>query len=140
MRLLEIVFSACRHEAHCIHLLLASNGAFILRPVCLLETASYFFPPADLLQRKYAQSNIISRSRQRSNGFGKTTAKVRFFNAKSQSRQDFIKTPRFFALLGQKLHFLRQNFIFLCVLASSLAACGLSRTTTVPDTPWHCAA
>ena len=43
-------------------LLLAPNGAFILRPVRLLETASYFFPPADFLQRKYGQSNIITRS------------------------------------------------------------------------------
>ncbi len=42
-------------------LLLASNGAFILRPIRLLETASYFFPPADFLQRKYGQSNIICR-------------------------------------------------------------------------------
>jgi len=42
-------------------LLLASNGAFILRPVRLLETASYFFPPTDFLQRRYGQSNIICR-------------------------------------------------------------------------------
>ena len=40
---------------------LASNGAFILRPVRLLETASYFFPPADFLQRLYGESNIICR-------------------------------------------------------------------------------
>jgi hypothetical protein len=42
-------------------LLLAPNGAFILRPVRLLETASYFFPPADFLYRKYKRSNIIIR-------------------------------------------------------------------------------
>jgi Uncharacterised nucleotidyltransferase len=42
-------------------LLLASNGAFILRPIRLLETASYFFPPADFLERKYGQSNILCR-------------------------------------------------------------------------------
>src|SRR5687768_2872892 len=41
---------------------LASNGAFILRPVRLLETASYFFPPADFLQRLYGESNIICRT------------------------------------------------------------------------------
>ena len=42
-------------------LLLASNGAFILRPVRILESASYFFPPADFLQRKYKRSNIVIR-------------------------------------------------------------------------------
>lgn len=42
-------------------LLLASNGAFILRPIRLLETVSCFFPPADFLQRKYGQSNIVCR-------------------------------------------------------------------------------
>ena len=42
-------------------LMLASNGAFILRPVRLLETASYFFPPADFLNRKYGNSNIFMR-------------------------------------------------------------------------------
>jgi hypothetical protein len=42
-------------------LLLASNGAFILRPIRLLETASYFFPPADFLHRKYGTSNIVCR-------------------------------------------------------------------------------
>jgi hypothetical protein len=42
-------------------LMLASNGAFILRPVRLLETASYFFPPADFLQRIYGASNIVCR-------------------------------------------------------------------------------
>ena len=42
-------------------LLLASNGAFILRPVRLLETASYFIPPADFLQRRYGVSNFVCR-------------------------------------------------------------------------------
>lgn len=42
-------------------LLLASNGAFILRPIRMLETASYFFPPADFLQRKYGTSNMVCR-------------------------------------------------------------------------------
>ena len=37
---------------------LASNGAFILRPVRLLETASYFFPPKDFLCRRYGKANI----------------------------------------------------------------------------------
>jgi len=40
---------------------LASNGAFILRPIRLLETVSYFFPPADFLQRRYGASNIVCR-------------------------------------------------------------------------------
>ena len=42
-------------------LMLASNGAFILRPVRLLETASYFFPPADFLQRRYGATSIGCR-------------------------------------------------------------------------------
>lgn len=42
-------------------LMLASNGAFILRPVRLLETVSYFFPPADFLQRHYQKTNIFIR-------------------------------------------------------------------------------
>jgi hypothetical protein len=44
-------------------LLLAPNGAFILRPIRMLETASYFFPPADFLQRKYGTANIACRIR-----------------------------------------------------------------------------
>lgn len=40
---------------------LASNGAFILRPVRLLDTASYFFPPANFLQRSYGATNIVCR-------------------------------------------------------------------------------
>jgi putative nucleotidyltransferase-like protein len=43
-------------------LLLAPNGAFILRPIRTLETTSYFFPPADFLQRKYGISNIARRT------------------------------------------------------------------------------
>ena len=42
-------------------LMLASNGAFILRPVRLLETASYFFPPADFLSRRYGNANAATR-------------------------------------------------------------------------------
>jgi hypothetical protein len=42
-------------------LLLAPNGAFILRPIRMVETASYFFPPADFLQRKYGTSNMVCR-------------------------------------------------------------------------------
>ena len=42
-------------------LMLASNGAFILRPVRLLETASYFFPPADFLTRRYSKANVAIR-------------------------------------------------------------------------------
>ena len=41
---------------------LASNGAFILRPVRLLETASYFFPPADFLKRRYGKANPVIRT------------------------------------------------------------------------------
>jgi len=42
-------------------LLLASNGAFILRPIRMLETISYFFPPSDFLYRRYRQTNFITR-------------------------------------------------------------------------------
>ena len=42
-------------------LMLASNGAFILRPVRLLETASYFFPPTDFLKRRYGKANFVIR-------------------------------------------------------------------------------
>jgi hypothetical protein len=42
-------------------LMLASNGAFILRPVRLLETASHFFPPEDFLIRRYGKANIFMR-------------------------------------------------------------------------------
>ena len=40
---------------------LTSNGAFILRPVRLLETASYFFPPEDFLNRRYGKANLPMR-------------------------------------------------------------------------------
>ena len=44
-------------------LLLASNGAFILRPIRILETLTYFFPPSDFLQRRYAKDNFALRIR-----------------------------------------------------------------------------
>lgn len=43
-------------------LLLAPNGAFILRPIRILETLSYFFPPADFLKRRYGTSTLITRT------------------------------------------------------------------------------
>ncbi|HJR78979.1 MAG TPA: nucleotidyltransferase family protein [Anaerolineales bacterium] len=43
-------------------LLLAPNGAFILRPIRILETMSYFFPPADFLKRRYGTSTLITRA------------------------------------------------------------------------------
>ena len=42
-------------------LMLASNGAFILRPVRLLETASYFFPASDFLTRRYGKATVAIR-------------------------------------------------------------------------------
>jgi hypothetical protein len=45
------------------NLLLAHNSAFILRPIRLLETISYFFPPSDFLRRRYRQTNFITRIR-----------------------------------------------------------------------------
>jgi hypothetical protein len=44
-------------------LLLASNGAFILRPIRMLETLSYFFPPADFLRRRYQEADLSTRTR-----------------------------------------------------------------------------
>jgi putative nucleotidyltransferase-like protein len=39
----------------------APNGAFILRPVRLLETASYFFASADFLRRRYGRDSLSTR-------------------------------------------------------------------------------
>jgi hypothetical protein len=43
-------------------LLFASNGAFILRPIRMLETISYFFPASDFLYRRYGKANLLMRS------------------------------------------------------------------------------
>jgi hypothetical protein len=45
------------------NLLLAPNGAFILRPIRMLETISYFFPPANFLRRRYRQASLATRIR-----------------------------------------------------------------------------
>ena len=37
--------------------LLVTNGAFILRPIRLIESASYFFPPRDFLERRYGSAH-----------------------------------------------------------------------------------
>jgi hypothetical protein len=52
-----------RQESRIWKLLLAPNGAFILRPVRVLETISYVFPPADFLRRRYRRRNFITRIR-----------------------------------------------------------------------------
>lgn len=57
----ELVTYEGRQVSRFWKLMLASNGAFILRPVRLLETASYFFPPADFLKRRYGKANVIVR-------------------------------------------------------------------------------
>ena len=44
-------------------LLLASNGAFILRPIRMLETLSYFIPSSDFLQRRYGRATPSTRAR-----------------------------------------------------------------------------
>jgi hypothetical protein len=41
--------------------MLITNGAFILRPIRLLESAHYFLPPDDYLVRKYGQSGWSCR-------------------------------------------------------------------------------
>jgi hypothetical protein len=53
-------------------LLLAPNGAFILRPIRMLETISYFFPPADFLRRRYGQIGLITRIRHLLTAFSQT--------------------------------------------------------------------
>jgi hypothetical protein len=45
------------------NLLLAPNGAFILRPIRMLETLSYFFPPDDFLYRRYVRTDDSTRVR-----------------------------------------------------------------------------
>ncbi|HEX6033311.1 MAG TPA: nucleotidyltransferase family protein, partial [Anaerolineales bacterium] len=45
------------------NLLLASNGAFILRPIRILETLSYLFPPDDFLRRRYENADDSTRIR-----------------------------------------------------------------------------
>lgn len=40
-------------------MMLVTNGAFILRPIRLLEIAPYFFGSADFLQRKYSRRGIL---------------------------------------------------------------------------------
>jgi hypothetical protein len=45
------------------NLLLASNGAFILRPIRMLETLSYFMPPSDFLRRRYGRATPSTRAR-----------------------------------------------------------------------------
>ena len=44
-------------------LLLASNGAFILRPIRIVETISYFFPASDFLRRRYGKASYRTRIR-----------------------------------------------------------------------------
>ena len=44
-------------------LLFASNGAFILRPIRMLETISYFSPPSDFLRRRYGKASFVVRIR-----------------------------------------------------------------------------
>jgi hypothetical protein len=41
--------------------LVITNGAFILRPIRLLESAAYFLPPVEYLQRAYGQCGLLSR-------------------------------------------------------------------------------
>jgi hypothetical protein len=53
-------------------LLFASNGAFILRPIRILETLSYFFPPSDFLRRRYRKANFITRIRHLFVAFSQT--------------------------------------------------------------------
>ena len=54
------------------NLLLAPNGAFILRPIRLLETLSYFLPPPDFLYRRYGRANLFTRVRHLTSGFVQT--------------------------------------------------------------------
>jgi hypothetical protein len=51
-----------REESRFWKILFASNGAFILRPIRLLETISYFFPHADFLHRRYGKASFTTRT------------------------------------------------------------------------------
>jgi hypothetical protein len=42
--------------------MLVTNGAFILRPIRLLESAAYFFPPGDYFRRLYGHSTFVLRT------------------------------------------------------------------------------
>jgi hypothetical protein len=42
-------------------LMLSTNGAFILRPVRVLETVAYVFPPRDYFMKRYGRSSILLR-------------------------------------------------------------------------------
>ena len=53
-------------------LLLASNGAFILRPIRVLETLNYFLPPAGFLSRRYARTDSATKLRHFFIAFGQT--------------------------------------------------------------------
>ena len=52
-----------RHGSRFWNLLLASNGALILRPIRILETLTYFLPPSDFLHRRYGRANLFTRVR-----------------------------------------------------------------------------
>jgi hypothetical protein len=52
--------------------LLASNGAFILRPIRILETISYFFPPPDFLRRRYGKASRGAKFRHLFRAFWQT--------------------------------------------------------------------
>lgn len=41
-------------------IMLVTNGAFILRPIRLLETAPYFFASSDFLRRKYGRAGFLT--------------------------------------------------------------------------------
>jgi hypothetical protein len=51
-------------------LMLITNGAFILRPIRLLEIGGYFFPGSDFLQRKYGSRSPITAARHLVRAFG----------------------------------------------------------------------
>ena len=43
--------------------LVITNGAFILRPIRLIDTAAYFFPDAGYLQRRYGSASLVTSAR-----------------------------------------------------------------------------
>jgi hypothetical protein len=43
--------------------MLVPNGAFILRPIRLLETGAYIFPPKEYVHRRYGQTGMPVRLR-----------------------------------------------------------------------------
>jgi hypothetical protein len=59
----EVVTYLGRQPSRLWDFMLMTNGAFILRPIRMLDTATYFHPNADYLQRRYGSSSWKTAAR-----------------------------------------------------------------------------